>query len=123
MSDFYFDSERVLNPKCAFSLSKQCKLCCPGVKNGAKAIRCASSIQMSVIIASAILWTCLSWEATAAPFQLPGFQSPFANSRFHNGAFQSLKKSPLFYPVYFPTWQFGHKAIEKLIFFDFLDCF
>ena len=51
MSVFYFDSEHVLNPKCAFSLSKQCKLCCPRVKNGAKAIRCASLIQMSVIIA------------------------------------------------------------------------
>ena len=51
MSVFYFDSERVLNPKCAFSLSKQCELCCPRVKNGAKAIRCASSIRMSVIIA------------------------------------------------------------------------
>ena len=55
MSVFYFDSEHVSNQKCAFSLSKQCKVCSPREKSGAKAIRCASlansSIQMSVIIA------------------------------------------------------------------------
>ena len=30
--------------------------------------------------------SCHSWEATAAPFQLPGFRPPFANWRFLNRA-------------------------------------